>query len=664
MSSAHEVFKALGPIDWESFANEDPRALMTGIFSDARCLIDSIPVPLKDELQKTGRPRAVTDTDLPSLPNRAPKSSDQARELKKEWKEVKVNARENPLGLNVYKLAAKDGRGAWFARRSVHEGPNFERWKTGMEREFAESLKVQGQPGDGKIRGLGADKRVVDETVDDCGKAQVYQLSAQFPGPTTPRDFVTLCLSSDTAITTPMPNEHGKPRYFMLVSKPCVHPECPQRQGYIRGYYESVEFIREIKVHKPLRKTRSSVDIANEEMPSSIASGSDSVSKEDNERGDTVIEWVMITRSDPGGSVPRFMIERGTPPGIANDANKFWQWISSNNFDKLLDKDYETTQAEPETTPSAVRTSETTKTSIDSKTRPPNGPRAKSTPVAVELDGEEPPGPGGVYGMISGALGIVASAAASRLLGSTGDNESESEISSPDESDDASSIHSFHSFGTAQDVEPSLKVTESEEPTPSISTGAGADSLYSAESTTAHSSQHDKELRKLEERRRKTEEKLQRAQERALAKKNDDAQRDDLALQKLREKHEREIAKQEEKYQRERRKIETKRAHEEKKAKERQRKQAEREDKANLALELDKTRAERDIARKEIEILKEQVGQLQGLNTKLVARLGREGISLGDDLTPNSGNGGFTPSTLRRSVTELELEQKLDSIKS
>jgi len=172
MPSTHEAFKALGPIDWESFAQEDQKTLMTNIFSDAYSLVDSIPISVKDESQKTGRPRAATDTRPPSLPDRAANSSEETRALRKEWKEVKVNSRENPLDLNVYKLAAKDGRGAWFARRSIHEGLSFERWKTGMEREFAESLKVQGEPGDGKIRGLGADKRVVGETIDGCGKLE------------------------------------------------------------------------------------------------------------------------------------------------------------------------------------------------------------------------------------------------------------------------------------------------------------------------------------------------------------------------------------------------------------------------------------------------------------------------------------------------------------
>ncbi|KAL1973734.1 hypothetical protein VTN31DRAFT_5294 [Thermomyces dupontii] len=36
----------------------------------------------------------------------------------------------------------------------------------------------------------------------------------------------------------------------------------------------------------------------------------------------------MITRSDPGGNVPRWMVERGTPKSIAGDAAKFLNWVS------------------------------------------------------------------------------------------------------------------------------------------------------------------------------------------------------------------------------------------------------------------------------------------------------------------------------------------------
>ncbi|KAJ8122137.1 hypothetical protein ONZ43_g1591 [Nemania bipapillata] len=153
MPSAHEIFQALGPVEWEGLDQEDLTTLITDIFKKAHCLVDSIPVPSEDELQS---------------------SSEDARELRKEWKEVKINSRENPLGLNIYKLASKDGKGSWFARRSMHDGLSFRKWKTGMEREFAESLKVQGQPGDGKIRGLGADNCVANQTVDGCGKIQAF----------------------------------------------------------------------------------------------------------------------------------------------------------------------------------------------------------------------------------------------------------------------------------------------------------------------------------------------------------------------------------------------------------------------------------------------------------------------------------------------------------
>ncbi|KAI0166513.1 hypothetical protein GGR57DRAFT_446958 [Xylariaceae sp. FL1272] len=618
MAASHDLFKALGPVEYTDFAQQDLKETLSNIFGDAQCLIDSIPVNTKSESQKTGRSRAVTDSAVDSLPITSAVYSDQAAQLRKEWKEVKVNPKENPLGLNVYKLGAKDGRGAWFARRSVHEAPSFDRWREGFEREFEESLKIQGHgPGEGKVRGLAADKRVVDQTVDGCGKIQVYQLSAQFPGPTSPRDFVTMCLNSNSSLI-----EGAKQRYHMLVSKPCTHSECPQRTGFIRGYYESVEFIREIKIDKPLRKVQSSTDITGKNAPTSLSNALDGTSDdagkyEENEEYDTAVEWLMITRSDPGGSVPRFMIERGTPPGIAGDANKFLQWITSEKFESVDD-----TETTNEATPDIIAASATT-------TSDPPGPSptssslplvAKSSTSREELEDE--PGPSGYYGMIAGALGAAASIAASRLprpFGSAIGGDTPSEVSSTDISDAASSIHTFHSLEDEKDVN---TLEEEKELSPSVSTSNAADSTPSSEPTNAKPSQHEKELKKLEERKRKTEEKMRRQQERSM-KKNDGA-----ALQKLRERHEREIAKQEEKYARDRVKLEAKRLKEEKKGEDRRRKAAEREEKANLVLELEKTRTERDMARLEIEMLRDQVGQLQAQNTKLTAQLGRAGLSV------------------------------------
>ncbi|KAI0200516.1 hypothetical protein F4808DRAFT_429240 [Astrocystis sublimbata] len=609
MPGAHDTFKALGPVDWEAFAQEDLATHMTSIFGDAHDLIDTVPAP-------------AGDADVESEP------SDHVQRLGKEWKEVKVNARDNPHKINIYKLSAKDGRGAWFARRSVHDGVQFGKWKTGMVREFAETLKIQGQPGDGKIRGLAAEKRVEDKTVEGCGNIQVYQLSAQFPGPTTPRDFVTLCLSSDT------PNGPGKLRSYMLVSKPCVHPECPQRQGFIRGYYESVEIIREIKVEKAQDTSGPLMDATNKASLKTSGSNSGegkSTKHEELENQDdgtvSTIEWLMITRSDPGGSVPRFMIEKKTPEGIVTDAGKFIEWMSSKRYENMFDSNYDSTKA----------TGEADQTTIPTPVAPLKAAAGASKELkaagTAETNYPESPGAGGVYGMISGALGMLASAAASRLLGPPEDDASESEsgVSSPTLDDDTSSLHSFHSLDPTENEESTAKTGEGKEAAPSMNSEAGEEIRQSSESTSTRSVQQEKELKKLEERKRKAEEKLRREQERALAKQSDDAQRDQLALQKLREKHEREVAKQEEKYQRGRQKLEAKRASEEKKAEDRRRKQAEREMKANLSLELEKARAERDVVCKRNEALTEQVGQLQA---KLVARLGHEGIAVDDVVEP------------------------------
>ena len=73
------------------------------------------------------------------------------------------------MGIAVYKLGGKDGNGAWFARRSVHEGLGFKKWKLGLQREFPESLMVQGGPGEGNIRGIGGERRVERRGVEGVG---------------------------------------------------------------------------------------------------------------------------------------------------------------------------------------------------------------------------------------------------------------------------------------------------------------------------------------------------------------------------------------------------------------------------------------------------------------------------------------------------------------
>lgn len=201
MTNHHDVFKALAPIDWDTINQDDQKTFLTDIFVEAQTLIDSIPISSDTKPISTGRPRSATDPVGPKLPEHPLKTSDHADHLRKEWKEVQVGPKENPLGVNVYKMSSKDRKGAWFARRSVHEGLSFDQWKLGMQAEFTESLKIQGKPGSGKIRGIGADRKVVDETVDGCGKMEGKLLSAclgRGSSADSPNSLPTLCPISRT----------------------------------------------------------------------------------------------------------------------------------------------------------------------------------------------------------------------------------------------------------------------------------------------------------------------------------------------------------------------------------------------------------------------------------------------------------------------------------
>ena len=182
----HEPFKALNPAEWADVSQNDLKTYLDDIFTDAHTIVESVPSPASTASKpgassgkgasEHGRARSKTESAVPdqAVPGRLQTlaASEQSHQLQQEWKEVKLNPKDNPLAVKVYKLSSKDGRGAWFARRSLHQGLTFDQWKTGLESEFHESMKVQGDPGSGAIRGIGADKKVEDHDVPDAGKVQ------------------------------------------------------------------------------------------------------------------------------------------------------------------------------------------------------------------------------------------------------------------------------------------------------------------------------------------------------------------------------------------------------------------------------------------------------------------------------------------------------------
>lgn len=167
MSALHSALQALSPISISSVPTSpsETEEYLNDIFSQARLIIDSIPPPPADASLAGVRSRADSDMSGGSEVSASAVRSellDPANVIfQKEWgRPIKLTPKENPLGMAVYKAAGKDGKGAWFARRSVHEGMGFKQWKMGLQREFPESLEVQGAPGEGNVRGIGGERRV------------------------------------------------------------------------------------------------------------------------------------------------------------------------------------------------------------------------------------------------------------------------------------------------------------------------------------------------------------------------------------------------------------------------------------------------------------------------------------------------------------------------
>ena len=178
MATLHESLKSLSPVTFDSVPSNlsELDNYLRKHFSACQLLIESVPPPppppasgpySRRDRSNTASSIASGISDISQSAIRSDPPIPEHESLQKEWgKPLKLSSKENPLGIGVYKLSGKDGRGAWFARRSVHEGLSFDRWKSGLEKEFPESVEVEGGPGAGKVRGIGGEKRVERIVVD------------------------------------------------------------------------------------------------------------------------------------------------------------------------------------------------------------------------------------------------------------------------------------------------------------------------------------------------------------------------------------------------------------------------------------------------------------------------------------------------------------------
>ncbi|OQO03196.1 hypothetical protein B0A48_11451 [Cryoendolithus antarcticus] len=654
MAELHEALKSLSPTTWDEVPTEDASlsTYMTDVFSNSELICNSIPPPLSgtpfhdSQPQYTSPNTATGWKDMLQSSARSHPAHDEHESLQKNWgKAMKFSQKENPLNIAVYKMAGHDRHGAWFARRSVHEGMGFEKFKRGMVREFPESLKVQGGPGEGNVRGIGGDQKLEIKEIEGVGKAEVYQLSAQFPGPTTPREFVTLLLTtgsgmSDKSAAELKGGERHVPRSFMIVSKPVRHPGAPDRQGYIRGQYESVELIREIPITPSKAKSTSNLlnssgdgaktgrdrasTIAFTESRGPEAKGE----QRDLQRGSkdasqdaelNPVEWIMITRSDPGGGIPRFMVDRGTPSALISDLHKWLDWAAQ------LREDGEEKDAVAATEPQSNGVTQSEQpptqpaTTSTTQSNPPIAPPRKS--MTLPLPNEAPPQPVGVFAHLTQALGsgidqYAPSMVSSYLHGQPQGQPADADYESDSSSDSSVSDASFQSATSMRRRSTTGQLEEAAQSNVSLT------SLERPESRKDMSGQ-EKDLRKLIQQRSQLTRKLaeKREAEQTRLDKSKDSESD--AQTKAQDRFDREIGKAEAKHTRD---LERLTAKEEKLSRKTEAKIKKREDRDQLSRvsrERDEFREQVGTLRREREVLLERLGELQKENTNLVLGLGR-----------------------------------------
>ncbi|KAJ5740413.1 hypothetical protein N7493_000285 [Penicillium malachiteum] len=341
MASLHDALRCLQPTKWESVPKspEELREYVRDIFKKSRLVAESLPDPPPYESGVQNTTNASSSPRVVPSSVRVGETDPEITTLQKQWgKPIKMGGlRDNPLGVHVWKVSANDGGGSWFGRRSIHEGMSFTRWQEKLSSEYDETLKAnlkkiaKGRTPDESIRGIGAEEKVETMEVkdeDDTVIAQitVYHVSAQFPKPTAPRDFVAMIITSDLGLRIGGTRQPG--RSWLMISKPCDHPDVPPKQGYTRGNYESVELIREIPKKSGSGSSSSSAASSSggNKTESSEKSEATEQQSQEQDEGSSTVEWIMVTRSDPGGSIPRWMVDKGTPRSVGADAAKFVNW--------------------------------------------------------------------------------------------------------------------------------------------------------------------------------------------------------------------------------------------------------------------------------------------------------------------------------------------------
>lgn len=485
----------------------------------------------------------------------------------------------------------------------------------------------------------------------------------------------------------------------MVISKPCIHPDCPPRDGFVRGQYESIEFIREVptgsrkgaglEVPRQTRNRANSASLARDSIvrnaskahtfphnldpsqdgratipdaaPSAGAGqGTEAAGRA---RGKTIsfvesaggevtanasltgrkghdldeteesnpVEWIMITRSDPGGNVPRWMVERGTPSSIVADAIKFLDWACKLEDSHVEENDERINgrPALPERDQShdlqaldtngrlwGVNGNEESG-EIGSRSAEKGGSTDEDSRAASTVGTGDPIRDGSITEkrpLADHAHGSPQSGAVARTAVRTSEqSESVAEVAS-DDSDTASTA----SFATASSGELGSERDGDDRASTTHDVASSSPSVQVA---------REKEYAKHQDRKRRLQEKLAAARSKILSAGTTSTSglpaKEGAALTKAEERHKKELEKEDERYLNQVKKIESKREREERKHREKLKKHEHRDEKTRWSRERAELRRQLEASKGETAALMGQIGALQAQNTLLAAKLGK-----------------------------------------
>ena len=324
------------------------------------------------------------------------------------------------------------------------------------------------------------------------------------------------------------------------------------------------------------------------------------------------VEWLMVTRSDPGGGIPKFMVERGTPASIVADVSKFLNWAcsrSKDSFDNVQESEIDEGVAAQNAKADAAE---------HKVIEHGEGGQTSTTALASHVGGEaqQQTGQDGLVSKLTDTVGTTMSGYLPVFQSQSGIRATEDDL---DTSSDTSELSdgTFRSAYDEQAWTPGEEHSTNEKNDSNVSLGGGT----SLDGGSKHHTQGAKEIEKLVQQRASLDARAAKERDTFQHKAAQASEKEEKERGKMLERHEKQRKKQEERYHRELAKLDARRIKEEKKEEERRKKAEAKDEVKRLKSEVAEWKEKSHMAEKEAGLLRQQVEKLQRENTAIVAKL-------------------------------------------